>query len=738
MRAAVRSRLADSQTSMACPYWSIARYRSVDLDVGLVDEPPITRHVAAGTCRFDELWCEALDPTVDADVINGDATLGQQLFDVAVGQAVPQVPAHCDRDHLTREAKASERRGRRRGHGTSLALNPSPNATESFDPVSSLQRQNDPDALVNFRTPRLDLDSVYGRGPADDPFLYEDDGMHLRLGKDIGPDGARDLPRDRRTEEGSPGPNRALIGDPRNDENKIVAQLHAVFLRFHNAVLDKLAGEGLSGEKVFKQAQRLRWHYQWLVLHDFLPTILGQHGEQLVNDGLFETASYLSTPDTPGEQPIERTIRRAKLLFYHPENQPFIPLEFSVAAYRFGHSMIRGAWTSREHLERLLGAKPYRNSVHDVLVLDTQSIVEDYAENIRGTGTNTGATIFPSAPPRGAGSFMTIADFPFAQPRRGRKLADTVVELCVIDGVDDVEGHVIRVERRKGADWIETDAFLACDFGETTDLDLAAAAVPHPEMTRPGDGSQSAMGAVALLDRAGHETGVMTSSSPSLFDGYRFPREVISLAVRWYLRYGLSYRDVEELLAERGVTVDHITVYRWVQRFTPEFVAAARTCRRVPGGRWFVDETYVKANGRWTYLYRAIDQYGQVIDVWLSTRRDLTAARAFFHRALATGVVPVEVTTDRAPVYPRILDELVPGALHTTKQHANNTIKADHGGLQARLRPMRGFKTFRSARILATGHAFVQNLRRGHYDIATDAFVHHRVRVALDELALAI
>jgi len=100
--------------------------------------------------------------------------------------------------------------------------------------------------------------------------------------------------------------------------------------------------------------------------------------------------------------------------------------------------------------------------------------------------------------------------------------------------------------------------------------------------------------------------------------------------------------------------------------------------------------------------------------------------------------VPVEVTTDRAPAYPRILDELVPGALHDTEQHANNTIEADHGRLKARLRPMRGLKTFRSARILTTGHAFIQNLRRGHYDIATNAPVHHRVRVAFDELALAI
>jgi len=123
-------------------------------------------------------------------------------------------------------------------------------------------------------------------------------------------------------------------------------------------------------------------------------------------------------------------------------------------------------------------------------------------------------------------------------------------------------------------------------------------------------------------------------------------------------------------------------------------------------------------------VYRAVDQYGQVIDVWLSTRRDLTAARTFFTRALAVGAVPVEVTTDRAPAYPRVFDELVPIARHDTEQYANNRVEADHGRLKARLRPMRGVKTFRSARILAIGHAFAQNLRRGHYDIATDAPVH--------------
>ena len=121
------------------------------------------------------------------------------------------------------------------------------------------------------------------------------------------------------------------------------------------------------------------------------------------------------------------------------------------------------------------------------------------------------------------------------------------------------------------------------------------------------------------------------SSAPA---GYRFPREVIAMAVRWYMRYGLSYRDIEELLAERGITVDHVTVYRWVQTFTAEFIDAARPARHAAGDRWFVDETYVKVAGRWSYLYRAVDQHGQVVAVFVSLRRNAAAARVFFTSAL--------------------------------------------------------------------------------------------------------
>ena len=227
-------------------------------------------------------------------------------------------------------------------------------------------------------------------------------------------------------------------------------------------------------------------------------------------------------------------------------------------------------------------------------------------------------------------------------------------------------------------------------------------------------------------------------TSGRCFAGFRFPPEVITVAVRWYLRYGLSYRDVEELLAERGVEVDHVTVYRWVQRFTPLFEDAARPLRHATGDRWFVDETYVKVAGRWRYLYRAVDQYGQVIDVLLSKQRDTAAARRFFIRALAHGPAPVEVTTDKAGPYLRVLDELVPAAALITEQYANNPIEADHARLKARLRPMRGLKRLRPAAVIAAGHAFVQNLRRGHYELATDASPPLRLATAFSELALTM
>jgi len=218
----------------------------------------------------------------------------------------------------------------------------------------------------------------------------------------------------------------------------------------------------------------------------------------------------------------------------------------------------------------------------------------------------------------------------------------------------------------------------------------------------------------------------------SAFAGFQFPPEVILLAVRWYLRYGLSYRDLEELLAERGIQVDHVTLYRWVQRFTPLIVDAARPCRHAVGDRWFVDETYVKVAGNWRYVYRAVDQHGQVIDVYLSAKRDMKVATRFFSRAHGA---PAEVTTDRSPALARTIVELLRGVHHDTTQYANNRIEADHGRLKARLRPMRGLKRDRTASVVIRGHAFMQNLRRDHYELGVHARDGLTVAAAFDELA---
>lgn len=146
----------------------------------------------------------------------------------------------------------------------------------------------------------------------------------------------------------------------------------------------------------------------------------------------------------------------------------------------------------------------------------------------------------------------------------------------------------------------------------------------------------------------------------------------------------------------------------------------------------------VKIAGRWIYLYRAIDQFGQVIDVLASQKRDLAATRRFFTEAFVHAQQPSEVTTDRAAAYPRVLDELLPAAHHVTEQYTNNAIETDHGRLKSRLRPMRGLKRLRSARVISIGHAFVQNLRRGHYELGVDVAPQNRIADAFSELARAI
>ncbi|MCP4087418.1 MAG: DDE-type integrase/transposase/recombinase [Actinomycetia bacterium] len=179
-----------------------------------------------------------------------------------------------------------------------------------------------------------------------------------------------------------------------------------------------------------------------------------------------------------------------------------------------------------------------------------------------------------------------------------------------------------------------------------------------------------------------------------------------------------------------------MAVYRWVQRFTPLLINAAQPCRHAVGDRWFVDKTYAKANGVWRYVYRAVDQHGQVIDIYVSKRPNITAATHFIETMLTSHGRPAEVTTDLAAPLLRVVEELIPEAAHDTKQYANNRIEWDHGRLRARPRPMRGLSTDRTASIVIRGHGFVQSLRRGHYELGAKADRKHlRLAAAFDELA---
>jgi hypothetical protein len=199
----------------------------------------------------------------------------------------------------------------------------------TFDPNSSLQKANDPEGLVNFRSPRFDLDSLYGRGRDDSPYLYDQtspNDVKLLVGRIIDDQGRRvegqhDLPRNEQ--------ERALIGDPRNDENTFVSQLHLLFIKFHNRVVDKVMADRpeLEDDDLFKEVQRIvRWHYQWVVVFDFLRCTIprGMLDRLLVRD--------------------DDGLREVRLKFYRPRLRPVMPVEFSVAAYRFGHSQVRGGY----------------------------------------------------------------------------------------------------------------------------------------------------------------------------------------------------------------------------------------------------------------------------------------------------------------------------------------------------------------------------------------------------------
>ncbi|MFS2012048.1 IS6 family transposase [Azospirillum sp. CT11-132] len=187
------------------------------------------------------------------------------------------------------------------------------------------------------------------------------------------------------------------------------------------------------------------------------------------------------------------------------------------------------------------------------------------------------------------------------------------------------------------------------------------------------------------------------------FKGRHFEGEIVLWAVRWYCRYGISYRDLEQMMAERGVSVDHSTIYRWVQKYAPEMEKRLRwQCRCPRSTSWRVDETYVKVGGKWAYLYRAVDKHGNTIDFYLSPTRNTAAVKRFLSKAL-NGLkeweTPTVINTDKAPTYGPALAELKAEGKcpeeteHRQIKYLNNVMEADHGKLKQLIRPVRGFSS---------------------------------------------
>jgi transposase-like protein len=208
----------------------------------------------------------------------------------------------------------------------------------------------------------------------------------------------------------------------------------------------------------------------------------------------------------------------------------------------------------------------------------------------------------------------------------------------------------------------------------------------------------------------------------SLFKRRRFPVEIILLCVRWYCKYGISFRDLAEMMSERGVAVDPSTIFRWVQRYAPEIEKRIRLYQGFRSGSWRVDETYVRVGGQWKYLFRDVDKHGQLIDFMLAARRNTRAAYRFLREALKamSDQPPSSITTDKLVSYPKAIRRLQKEGLlskdveHRTSKYLNNIIEADHGALKRVIRPTRGFQRMRTAYPTLKGFEVMRMIRRGH------------------------
>ncbi|WP_058533931.1 IS6 family transposase [Legionella saoudiensis] len=217
----------------------------------------------------------------------------------------------------------------------------------------------------------------------------------------------------------------------------------------------------------------------------------------------------------------------------------------------------------------------------------------------------------------------------------------------------------------------------------------------------------------------------MRSTKPTAFKWRHFHGEVILQCVRWYCKYGISYRDLEEMMAERGLEIDHTTLYRWVQHDAPELKKRLDWHKKRYAGRWPLDETYIRIKGEWKYLYRAIDELGNTIDFYLSHRRNTKAAKRFLKKLIKSNpTCDVRVINiDKNPAYCQAIKELKQeGSLasdvsHLQIKYRNNRLEADHGKLKRLIHPVRGFQSMKTAYATLRGFEIMRMFKKGQFNI---------------------